>query len=319
VAEGRDDLGGLKPDAQPLLVIVDGNNFFWRSYHALKVPLSNELGEETFAVHGTITVIAKLMKRLRPRYVLAAFDMGRSAFRSRLYPQYKGPIDKVLPEEKTLAADQRETTIKLLKLMGMAVVRQPSVEADDIIATAVKRFSERARVVIASGDKDLLQLVNDRVEVFSPALGPYRAEKFWNHDEVVLRYGVPPQKLVEVWALTGDDIDNVPGVRGVGEKTAVKFIQKHGTAFAASMSEEKLRGSEALIARAWKMINLDGTVANLPDLSLEDLEFIPTLPGSQNGKSVVALLDQLELEQLKVRWFEGRLWTPPIGRRLTLS
>lgn len=290
-------------------LLIDASNIFYRSYFGLRyTALKNEQDEATFAVHGSVNAVASVVKRFEPSFVLAAFDWGRSAHRTALYPDYKGGRGEPPPND---AIQQLRTTRKLLTLFGMFEWREQDTEADDIIATCVTRWKgELEEIIIVSGDKDLMQLIDDNVVLVKPALGGKTAkpEEIWDADMVREKYGVWPHRLPEVWALSGDAGDGVPGLSGVGEKTAIKLIEKYGSASAVALSrEKKVLGHEKNIALSLKLVALDGSHARC-SFSLDELRWDPTRPGDSLSKSLTEYLESLELRVLEQRWRDGSLW-----------
>lgn len=286
--------------------------------------LKNENDDDTFAIHGTINAIASIVKKFEPSHILVAFDNGKSSFRVALYSEYKvhrrAKDDSERPPDD--AIDQLQATRKLLTLFGMYVHREENTEADDIIANCVWRYrNEFYDVIIVSGDKDLLQLVSDNVMVSKPALGGKtgKTEELWDKRRVLDYYGQPPMMLPEIWALSGDPGDGVPGVPGIGEKTAIKLIEKYGSASAVALSsEKKVVGHEANISLSRKLVELNGSVARC-DFELDDLLWRPTKPGEPFAKSLAECLDSFELQVLSDRWRDGSLWRPGVIGRKRLS
>jgi DNA polymerase I len=217
-------------DKQPLkkgdhLYLVDGSGYIFRAYHALP-PLSRKSdGLPTGAVAGYCNMIWKLLQDMRggdkPTHLAVVFDKSEKTFRNEIYPQYKAhrpdPPDDLIPQFPLV----REAT----RAFGIACVEDAGYEADDLIATYTRIAKQAgARVTIVSSDKDLMQLVVDgTVELFDTM-----KNKRIGSAEVMERFGVPPSKVIEVQALAGDSTDNVPGVRGIGVKTAAELINTYG-------------------------------------------------------------------------------------------
>ncbi|PID74642.1 MAG: DNA polymerase I, partial [Desulfobacterales bacterium] len=173
-------------------------------------------GLATNAILGFINMVKRLQKDRSPQYMAIAFDSKGNVFRHDLYPEYKAnrpPMPEDLREQIPLIKE-------FVNSANLLLLEQPGVEADDIIATAVKNFTAKGKkVIVVSGDKDLLQLVNDDVVMFDPM-----KNKEYTPDDVQKKYGVSVDKLLDFFALVGDSADNVPGVPGVGPKTAEKLI-----------------------------------------------------------------------------------------------
>jgi DNA polymerase-1 len=214
----------------------------------LRNPLATSKGLPTSAVFGFLLTLDRVLDQERPERIAVVFDAPDPTFRHEAYPEYKATREK-MPEE---LGPQLEWIRRIVVAMGIPFLRVPGYEADDVIGTLARREGERGHDVwIVSGDKDMTQLVGPRVRLYN-LLKP-RAEEAEIVDDakVVERFGVPPGKVVDVLGLMGDASDNVPGVPGVGEKTAIRLVQEHGTlegvlAAAPSLPQKKL--SENLVA-----------------------------------------------------------------------
>jgi len=207
------------------LYLVDGSGYLFRAYHALP-PLSRKSdGLPTGAVSGYCNMLWKLLEDMKggdaPTHLAVIFDAGKTTFRNDIYPQYKAnrpdPPEDLIPQFPLV----RDAT----RAFGVACVEMANYEADDLIATYARQARDKgARVTIVSSDKDLMQLVEDgRIALFDTM-----KNKAIGSAEVMERFGVPPSKVIEVQALAGDSTDNVPGVRGIGVKTAAELINTYG-------------------------------------------------------------------------------------------
>jgi len=207
------------------LYLIDGSGYLFRAYHALP-PLSRKSdGLPTGAVSGYCNMLWKLLEDMkdgdRPTHLAVIFDAGKKTFRNDIYPEYKAnrpdPPEDLIPQFPLV----RDAT----RAFGVACVEEPGFEADDLIATYARLAREAgARTTIVSSDKDLMQLVEDgKVQLFDTM-----KNKHIGSAEVIERFGVPPSKVVEVQALAGDSADNVPGVPGIGVKTAAELINAYG-------------------------------------------------------------------------------------------
>jgi DNA polymerase-1 len=207
---------------EPVLCLVDGTALVYRSYYAfIRRPLVNSDGENVSAVYGFASSLIKLLDEFAPSHMVVAFDRPEPTFRHEAYEDYKATREK-MPDE---LADQLAAIHELVEAFGIRMVEEPGFEADDLIGTlAVAAKDEGLRSVIVSGDKDFFQLVNDTITVFDPGKNvEYDAEG------VEEKFGVPPSQVVEVLGLMGDSSDNVPGVPGVGRKTAIDLIVRFGS------------------------------------------------------------------------------------------
>ncbi len=206
---------------KPEIFLVDVSGFIFRAYYAIRSNLTNSKGQPTNAVFGVAQMLTKLIQDTSPRYLGLVFDVSRRSFRTELYPDYKGhrpdPPEDLVPQFALVQ--------QLAKAMGLKILEKENYEADDLLGTLARRFSEAGHPVrIVTSDKDLMQLVNERVTL----LDTWK-NKTIGIEEVKERFGVEPEKVIEVLGLAGDSSDNVPGVPGVGEKTAMQLIQQFGS------------------------------------------------------------------------------------------
>ena len=199
--------------------IIDGNSLVFRAYYGVPT-LFNSQGQPTNAIFGFLKMLINLINKHNPKYMAIAFDAGKHTFRHNLFADYKG-TRKPMPEE---LVKQLPVLKNLLKQMKINIIEMPEIEADDIIGSLSKKFD--IDCVLVSGDRDLLQLVNDRCNVWLNLKG---LNDILQVDEKVLmdKYGVKPNQVVEMKAIMGDSSDNIPGVKGIGEKTALKLIQEY--------------------------------------------------------------------------------------------
>lgn len=230
------------------LLIVDGNSIINRAFYAIKGPrmLTKADGTPTNAVFGFINILNKYLEEEKPDYLAVAFDLKAKTFRHNLYEGYKADR-KGMPDE--LAA-QLPIVKQVLKAMNVEIIEVEGLEADDLIGIYSKTAeTEGMRVSILTGDRDALQLVSDQVSVIIPTTskGQTLTTKY-TPVEILDKYGVAPSSLIEVKALMGDPSDNIPGVKGVGEKTALDLIKQYSTIDGlyenlSSISKEKLKAN----------------------------------------------------------------------------
>ena len=205
---------------QKTLLLVDGSSYLYRAFHALP-ELKSPRGEPTGAIRGVLSMLRRLAEDYKADALACVFDARGPTFREALYPQYKANRP-AMPEP--LAA-QIEPLKQAIAALGWPVLAVEGVEADDVIATLAAQASERGwRTVISTGDKDLTQLVDEHVTLVNTMSG----EKL-DIEGVRQKFGVAPHRIVDYLALTGDAVDNVPGVDKVGPKTAAKWIQQYGS------------------------------------------------------------------------------------------
>jgi DNA polymerase-1 len=222
----------------PTLTLIDGSGFVFRAYHAIP-PLSTTKGVPTNAVYGFTTMLLKALREHAPTHAAVVLDAGRRTFRNDLDPQYKAnrpePPDDLVPQFP-LVRD-------VARALDVPVIEEPGFEADDVIATLVRRARALGwDVVVVTGDKDLAQLAGEGVELYDPMAEASGRGGWTRPADVERKLGVPPSGVVELMALTGDKIDNVPGVPGVGDVTAAALIRHFGTV------EELLRRPEEIPA-----------------------------------------------------------------------
>lgn len=202
------------------IYLIDGSAYIYRAYHAV-APLSNSKGKYTHAVFGFINILRKLLREKNPQYMAVAFDSRGPVFRHEMYPDYKANR----PAMPADLAEQIPYIKQYVAASHIPVLEQVGVEADDLIASAVEHFRRAGhKVVIVSGDKDLLQLVDNEVTMWDPM-----KDKVMDILEVQKKYNVLPSQLLDCFALIGDSSDNVPGVAGIGPKTAEKLINQFGS------------------------------------------------------------------------------------------
>ena len=201
------------------LILVDGSSYLFRAYHALPA-LTNSKGLNTGAAKGVIGMIRKLMADYADDQVVVVFDAKGPTFRNDIYPEYKANRPP-MPDE---LREQIDPIHSAIRAMGLPLICVGGVEADDVIGTlSVEAAAGGREVVISTGDKDMAQLVNDRVTLINTM-----NNTAMDHDGVVEKFGVPPSLIIDLLALMGDKVDNIPGVAGVGEKTATALLQNLG-------------------------------------------------------------------------------------------
>ncbi|MEJ2669968.1 MAG: 5'-3' exonuclease H3TH domain-containing protein, partial [Gammaproteobacteria bacterium] len=200
------------------VILVDGSSYLFRAFHALP-PLSTPDGQTTGAIKGVVSMLRKLIESYRPVYMVVVFDAKGKTFRHDLYAAYKAHRPP-MPEE--LAA-QIEPLHELVRAMGIPIVVQPGVEADDVIGTLAQRVTQDDEdVLISTGDKDMAQLVSDHVTLINTM-----SNQLLDEDGVKEKFQVRADQIIDYLALMGDSSDNIPGVPKVGPKTAAA-LRQHG-------------------------------------------------------------------------------------------
>ena len=212
---------------KPILLLIDGHSLAFRAFYALPVDsFVTRDGQHTNAIHGFLSMLNLLLQNEKPTHVAVAFDLSRKSFRTDEYPEYKGTRGETPPE----FSGQIPLLQEALAAMSIPVLTKEDYEADDIIATLASRgAADGFDVLVTSGDRDTIQLVSPSVTLLYPNARGVSELKRYDRDAVVERYGVEPEQYPEVAALVGETSDNLIGIDKVGEKTAVKWIQKYGT------------------------------------------------------------------------------------------
>jgi DNA polymerase-1 len=232
-----------EPEYRSRLVVIDAANTLYRAFFALP-PLRNSAGQPTNSVYGFVNMLQKVIREESPDHLVVVFDAPGGTFRQRLFPAYKATRE-AQPED--LSA-QFPLAREVVEAYGIPILQVPGVEADDVIATLVALAPSDLAVTIVSTDKDLMQLVTDRVTLLDTM-----KDRRFGPAEVEERFGVPPERLLDVRALVGDASDNIPGVKGIGEKGAAQLIREWGSlenllAHAGEVGAKRAR--EALLAQA---------------------------------------------------------------------
>ncbi len=244
---------------KPRLFLIDGSSYIYRAFHAIR-ELSTSKGFPTNAIYGFTNMLLKVIKEKEPEYLAIAFDVKGPTFRHKAYEEYKAHRpempDDLLPQLPYIREIVEAFNIPVLEIQGY--------EADDIIGTIAKRASAQGfDVTIVTGDKDIFQLIGENIHIYDTM-----KEKVYGENEVKERFGVEPERVVEVMGLMGDAVDNIPGVPGVGEKTAVELIKEFGTidnlfAHLDEVKKPKLKESlreyaeQALLSRKLATIDTD--------------------------------------------------------------
>lgn len=204
-------------------LVIDGSSLIHRAFFALP-PLMTKQGLHTGAVYGLCNMLLKLLEDVKPRYMAVAFDKSRKTFRSRLYADYKAQR-KPTPNE---LSEQFPLAVKVLGSLGIQTLELDDYEADDIIGTFAVKLPQNVDVIIVTGDRDELQLVDKRTQVYYTKRGISDIQVFDESEFSSVYEGLQPKQLIELKGLMGDTSDNIPGVPGVGPKTALKLIKEFG-------------------------------------------------------------------------------------------
>ncbi|MDG6447164.1 DNA polymerase I [Glaesserella parasuis] len=202
------------------LVLVDGSSYLYRAFHAFP-PLTNKQGEPTGAMYGVLNMLKSLIAQVEPSHIAVVFDAKGKTFRDELFEQYKSHRPP-MPDE---LRSQIQPLHAMIKALGIPLLSIEGVEADDVIGTLAVQASQAGKhVLISTGDKDMAQLVNDHIMLINTM-----NNTLLDREGVIEKYGIPPELIIDYLALLGDSSDNIPGVKGVGEKTAIALLQGIGS------------------------------------------------------------------------------------------
>lgn len=264
------------------LILIDGNSIAYRAFFALPL-LNNDKGVHTNAVYGFTMMLMKIIEEEKPTHALVAFDAGKTTFRHKTFSEYKGGRQKTPPE----LSEQFPYIRELLKSYGIHHYELENYEADDIIGTlSLQGEKDGFEVVVISGDKDLTQLSSDKTTVYITRKGITDMESY-TPDHIQEKYGLTPDRIIDMKGLMGDSSDNIPGVPGVGEKTAIKLLKEFDSLENLVQSIDKVSGKklkekleefkdQALMSKELATIFREAPLT----ITLEDTEF----PGMQIEK-----------------------------------
>jgi DNA polymerase-1 len=283
-------------------MLLDGNSVAFRAFYALPAEnFKTQGGLTTNAVYGFTAMLINLLRDEQPTHVAAAFDVSRQTFRSEKYPEYKAGRSATPDEFR----GQIDITKEVLVALGITVLAEPGFEADDLIATlATQAEDEGYRVLVVTGDRDALQLVSDDVTVLYPIKGVSELTRF-TPEAVSNKYGLTPTQYPDFAALRGDPSDNLPGIPGVGEKTATKWISEYGSLQSLVDNVDQVKGKvgDALRAHVASVV-----------LNRELTELVKDVPLAQTPDTlrmqpwdrdqIHRLFDDLEFRVLRDRLFE---------------
>ncbi len=271
------------------LVLIDGTAYLYRAYHALP-PLKNSKGENTGAIHGFLKALNKIIEDFNPKHIGLVFDAKGKNFRHKIYSEYKANRSAMPPE----LIEQIPKLYEILDYMGYPPIIINDVEADDVIGTLSNKFKTIPEVKIFSGDKDFAQLVNDKVTIINPI-----TLEIMDIKGVKKKFGVVPENIIDYLALVGDKSDNIPGVPGVGGKTASKLINQYGNTEKIIKQKDLIPGK---VGEAIKLnpdqLQLSKTLATIRQdveisLSLNDLK-----KQESKKESLIKIYKSLELNSL---------------------
>ena len=290
---------GENVKVSPQLYLLDGSSYIYRAYYGIR-DLATSGGMPTNAVFGFTKMLLSLLQEYRPDYLAVVFDRPREeTFRRKIYPEYKANRD-AMPED---LIPQVPFIKKVLQALRIPAVEAPGFEADDVIATLARRYAaEGIQVTVVTGDKDLMQIVGDGIRLLDTMKDACSGPQ-----DVLERFGVRPELVPDVLGLAGDTADNIPGVPGIGEKTAAELVQQFGSLEGVLRWKSLVNGKkrrenlqtyqdQARLSKTLATVRYDVAI----DLSLADL-----LRQRPNLSELMPLLRELEFEALEVAF------TPP--------
>ncbi|MGI9534715.1 MAG: 5'-3' exonuclease, partial [Thermodesulfobacteriota bacterium] len=273
------------------LYLIDGSSYIFRAYFAIR-HLSTSKGFPTNAIYGFASMMFKFIKDFDPEYIAVAFDTKARTFRSDIYPLYKAnrdvPPDDLIP--------QFDKIHEIVDAFAIPIIMVEGFEADDLMGTiAKKNENKNIEIVLVTGDKDFCQLVSDKIKILDTM-----KNKITDQEEVVKKFGVGPEKVIDVLALAGDQVDNIPGVRGIGEKTASKLISEFGSIEDVYQQLNQLKGKqkerleenrdEAFLSKQLVTIKTDVEI---------DSDYERFLYKGFNNEKLSMLFDEFEFKNLK--------------------
>ncbi|MFD3320835.1 DNA polymerase I [Alteromonas macleodii] len=234
------------PDSKkPPFILVDGSSYLFRAFHGLP-PLTNSKGQDTGAIYGVVNMLKSLIKQYNPTHMAVIFDAKGKTFRDDIYKEYKANRPP-MPDE---LRSQIEPLHAIIKAMGLPVIVESGVEADDVIGTLAKHATEKGiDTLISTGDKDMAQLVNEHVTLINTM-----TNQLMDVEGVNTKFGIPPELVIDFLALKGDKVDNIPGVPGVGDKSAQALLNGIGGIDDIYKNLDKIadlsfRGSKSMAAK----------------------------------------------------------------------
>jgi DNA polymerase-1 len=280
----------------PTLLLIDGHSQAYRAYFGMKTPLSTSSGELTNAVFGFARKLFSVLREYKPDYVAVAFDLG-DTWRHDEFPNYKATRDS-MPDDMRSQIDRIQ---EVLTTLNIPIVTYENYEADDVLGTLARQAADQGQdVLILTGDRDMFQLVDDRIKILYTSGGPSPKTSVYGLEEVAERYDLTPAQFIDLKALTGDTSDNIPGIPGVGDKTAIKFIKQFGTLDEIYAHVEEISGPKTRqnVAEAEEQVRLNKRLVTIAtDL---DLTYDPEacVVRDFDRSAAIRLFNELEFRSL---------------------
>jgi len=275
------------------LYLIDATAFCYRAFYALS-GLTTSFGQPTNAIYGFTVILNKIIKEYKPEFLAICLDVSRDTFRQKKFADYKiqrPPMPEGLVSQMPLIKE-------IISAYGIAIFEKEGFEADDIIATLTKKAHQKSlEVTIISSDKDMLQLVDDHTSVFSP----YKNEGIiYDTKKVYQRFGIKPPQIPDIIALMGDSVDNIPGIPGIGEKTAVELINNFGSLKNLLENTDKIKQEKLkkTITENIEKIKLNSELSILCDSMDIDFDLEKMKLGQPNSKDLYRLFKHLEFKKL---------------------
>ena len=280
----------FQEENEEYFIIIDGSSYLYRAFYALP-NLKTSSGLHSGAIHGFANMLNRILNEFKPKHLLMVFDAKGKNFRHDIYDQYKANRSS-MPSE---LSDQTSAIIDLVRAYGITVVQEKGVEADDVIATAVKQFDiENTKTIISSGDKDLAQLVKNNVVLMNNF-----DSKILDQEGVEEKFGVKPKQIFDYLCLVGDASDNIPGVPKVGPKTAVTLLEKYGDLDSIVSNSSELKGKlKENIESSTETIELAKKLVALRDDLQLPVQLNQLQRGSVDEEKLEKIIKKYELKAL---------------------
>ena len=283
------------------IVLIDGHSIINRAFYGVP-DLTNKDGLHTNGIFGFVNILFKILEEEKPDYLTVAFDVKHPTFRHEMFSEYKG-TRKGMPQE---LHEQVPVLKDLLSAMGIKVMELPGYEADDLLGTVAKRSEEKGMdVLVVSGDRDLLQIVTDQIRVCIPKTkrGTTEYEMYYTKD-VQEKYGLLPLQIIELKALMGDSSDNIPGVPGIGEKTATAILQQFENVENAHAHLEEIKPKRAKenLEAYYDMAIMSKKLATIETNAPYEYDWEAARTGNVFTKEAYELCQKLELKKLMAKF-----------------
>ncbi len=279
------------------LFLLDGMALAYRAYYAfIQRPLTNSKGENTGAVYGFVTFLNRILSQEYPDHIAVVFDTSKPTFRHKAYPEYKATRQK-MPED---LSSQIGILKDVVRAYNIPSIELDGYEADDIMGTLARRAEkENVLTFLVTADKDFMQLVTDKVKIYKPGKQGTDAEII-SFKEVKDKFGVSPDKVIDVLGLIGDTSDNVPGVPGVGEKTAIPLIQQYGSIEEVYKNIDKIpqKGLKAKLETNKELAFLSKRLVTIDTKAPVEIDFHSLRAGKQDTEKLAQLFESLDFKSL---------------------